>query len=84
MDSYYQIQAEDPEKLGCSVAQTISLCSCNSKSSEGERRAGMLDVEARDILSRMDTRIQKLYNALPPNALFIVCTGHGDTASVRR
>ncbi|XP_020573803.1 small RNA degrading nuclease 5-like isoform X2 [Phalaenopsis equestris] len=84
LDSYYQMQAEDPGKLGCRVAQTISLRTCSSKSSEEDMKHGMLNVKIRDILSQIDGRIQKLYNELPSNALFIVCTGHGDTASVQR
>lgn len=32
----------------------------------------------------MDERVSALHAALPTNAMFIVCTGHGDTSIVHR
>nr|GME03615.1 small RNA degrading nuclease 5 isoform X1 [Ipomoea batatas]GME21635.1 small RNA degrading nuclease 5 isoform X1 [Ipomoea batatas] len=29
-------------------------------------------------------RVRKLYSNLPPNAMLVICTGHGDTAIVQR
>ncbi|KAG0462655.1 hypothetical protein HPP92_021131 [Vanilla planifolia] len=81
--SLYKLQAQDLEKLRCKIARTISLHTCN-KSSEVAMRHGILDIEVKDILMQMNERIEKLYNTLPENALFIICTGHGDTAIVQR
>ncbi|KAK8958947.1 Small RNA degrading nuclease 5 [Platanthera guangdongensis] len=84
LNSYYKKQAEDPEKLGCRVAQIISLHTCARESSQGLIRRSMLNVEVKDILNQMDGRIEKLYDKLPANTLFVLCTGQGDTAIVQR
>ncbi|PKA49639.1 Small RNA degrading nuclease 5 [Apostasia shenzhenica] len=83
LDSYYHKQAEDPEKLMSRVAQTISLLTCNRVSSNGDK-GSILNVEMKEILTRMDDRIQKLYSSLHSNTLLIVTTGQGDTAIVQR
>ncbi|KAF5200895.1 Small rna degrading nuclease [Thalictrum thalictroides] len=84
LHSYYKRQAEDTEKLNVNVAEMISLLTCNKKSTRKKGIRCSMSSELKNILARMDSRIQSLYATLPNNAMFIVCTGHGDTALVQR
>ncbi|KAK9944124.1 hypothetical protein M0R45_009706 [Rubus argutus] len=77
-------QAEDAEKLEVKLAQMISLLTCHKKSGDRKGIRWSLTSELKEILSRMDTRIRTLYAALPTNAMLIICTGHGDIATVDR
>nr|GLL47958.1 small RNA degrading nuclease 5 isoform X1 [Ipomoea trifida] len=52
----------------------IALLTCEKKSSNRKNI----------ILNRMDARVTNLYANLPPNAMLVICTGHGDTAIVQR
>lgn len=87
--SYFKKQAEDTDKLNQQVAEMISLLTC-SKKSTGKKSTGKKNIRSRitkeleGILSRTDARIRSLYTELPNNAMFIICTGHGDTAIVQR
>ena len=36
------------------------------------------------VLQRLDARVHAVYEGLPPNALLVVATGHGDTPTVRK
>lgn len=81
--SYLKSQAQDAEKLKSQVAQVLSLLTCKKKSSRKEKKHGRISSELKDILTGIDIKIRKLYQALPDNAMFIVSTGHGDTAMVQ-
>ncbi|KAJ0973131.1 hypothetical protein J5N97_021090 [Dioscorea zingiberensis] len=83
LDSYFKEQAQNAEKFGCRIAEVISLQTCHKKSDMIGRRHGMRNSELKNILSCVDARIQRLYDALPNNAMFVVCTGHGDTAIIQ-
>ncbi|KAF9610425.1 hypothetical protein IFM89_022336 [Coptis chinensis] len=82
--SYYKRQAEDTEKLNGSVAEMISLLTCNKNSTKKREIRCSLTSDLKSILTRMDDRIKSLYTALPSNSMLIVCTGQGDTATVQR
>ncbi|KAF6139614.1 hypothetical protein GIB67_037561 [Kingdonia uniflora] len=84
LNSFYKKQAEDVEKLNGRVAEMISLLTCKKKPTGKKGIRSRLNFELKGILTRMDARIQSLYNTLPRNAMLIVCTGHGDTAIVQR
>ncbi|KAJ4952289.1 hypothetical protein NE237_029121 [Protea cynaroides] len=83
LNSYFQRQAQDVEKLNGQVAEMISLLTCHKKStSKGIKYT--VTPELKGLLTRIDARIRSLYATLPTNAMLIVCTGHGDTAIVHR
>lgn len=84
LNSYYDRQTQDPELLRFRLAAITSLLTCNERATRENTKHSIISSELKDILECIDARIQKLYNALPGNALFIVSTGHGDTAIVRR
>ncbi|THU58817.1 hypothetical protein C4D60_Mb03t18450 [Musa balbisiana] len=77
-------QAQDVERLRHGIAEVISSMTCKRKKARTTIKHGALCSELKDILTGIDVKIQKLYNALPNNALLIVSTGHGDTAIVQR
>ncbi|KAI3886409.1 hypothetical protein MKX03_036696 [Papaver bracteatum] len=81
LNSFYKRQADDTEKVNVKVAQMIASLTCHKKS-KGLRYP--ISSELKAVLKRTDTRIQSLYAALPTNSMLILCTGHGDTAIVRR
>lgn len=82
LNSYLDKQAKDPGKLNGRLAEMVSLLTCQKNSSK--RKDSKCEPELKEILSRIDSRIRSLYAALPANAMLIICTGHGDTAIVRR
>lgn len=77
-------QAEDSENLKKKLAEMMALHTCQKNDSKGKGFKLNKSAELKGILARMDTRVHKLYASLPTNAMMIVCTGHGDTAVVRR
>ncbi|XP_008795226.2 small RNA degrading nuclease 5 isoform X2 [Phoenix dactylifera] len=81
--SYLKAQAQDAEKLKSQVAEVLSLLTCKKKSSRKETKHGRISSELKDILTGIDIKIRKLYQALPDNAMLIVSSGHGDTAMVQ-
>ncbi|XP_026393174.1 small RNA degrading nuclease 5-like isoform X2 [Papaver somniferum] len=81
LNSFYKRQADDIEKVNVKVAQMIASLTCHKKS-KGLRYPVSSELKA--VLKRTDTRIQSLYAALPTNSMLILCTGHGDTAIVKR
>ncbi|XP_058089767.1 small RNA degrading nuclease 5 isoform X2 [Magnolia sinica] len=84
LHSYFKKQAEDCDRLNGQVAEMISLLTCREKrATKKDIRYGITS-ELKETLIRMDSKIQSLYTELPANAMFIICTGHGDTAIVRR
>ncbi|KAL6269037.1 hypothetical protein ACE6H2_025948 [Prunus campanulata] len=84
LNRYFKKQAEDPEKLNGKLAEMISLLTCDKNSGNKNGIKCNLASELKEILKRVDTRIRTLYAALPTNAMIIVCTGHGDIATVYR
>jgi len=84
LHSYLKKQAEDSESLNKKLAEMIALNTCQKSSSNGKGLKSNISAELKEIVARMDVRIHKLYKSLPTNAMMIVCSGHGDTAVVRR
>ncbi|CAN6686579.1 unnamed protein product [Malus baccata var. baccata] len=84
LNRYFTKQAEDAEKLNRKIAELISLLTCHKNSGNKKGIRCSLTSDLREILMRLDTRIRTLYAALPTNAMLIVCTGHGDIATVSR
>ncbi|GAA0157038.1 exoribonuclease [Lithospermum erythrorhizon] len=83
--SYFKSQANDEEKLNAKLAEMISLLTCSNNKSTGKKSIRYnLTSELKDVLSRIDGKIRSLHSSLPPNAMLIICTGHGDTAIVHR
>ncbi|XP_042494860.1 small RNA degrading nuclease 5-like isoform X2 [Macadamia integrifolia] len=84
LNSYFRRQANDVDKLNSKVAEMISLLTCHKTSKRSKGIKNCATPELKDILTRVDARIQSLYATLPTNAMLIVCTGHGNTAVVQR
>uniref|UniRef100_A0A1J3DSX1 Small RNA degrading nuclease 5 n=1 Tax=Noccaea caerulescens TaxID=107243 RepID=A0A1J3DSX1_NOCCA len=86
LNTHFQSRADDPEKLNSRLAKMISLLTCSSNGSGGDKkpRKSKVSRETKEILKIMDERVHALHAALPTNAMFIVCTGHGDTSIVHR
>ncbi|XP_020588004.1 small RNA degrading nuclease 5-like isoform X2 [Phalaenopsis equestris] len=82
--SYWKMQTQNIETLKYRVAEMVSMLTCDSKLARQEISHLNSSSELKEILSEMDERIQKLYNALAGNTLFIVSTGHGDIGIVQR
>ncbi|XP_010480393.1 PREDICTED: small RNA degrading nuclease 5-like [Camelina sativa] len=73
---------QSTQKQNFRIAEMISLLTCNNNTSLKEKNN--VSLETKEILKKMNERVQSLYDALPNNAMFIVCTGHGDTSFVDR
>ncbi|XP_071722824.1 small RNA degrading nuclease 5-like [Rutidosis leptorrhynchoides] len=84
LNSYYEKQAEDEAKLNAKVAELISLQTCQKKPNNKKSVKACISPELKEVLTRVNTRVSSLYALLPSNAMLIVCTGHGDIASVHR
>ncbi|WZZ74781.1 hypothetical protein YC2023_086151 [Brassica napus] len=85
LNTHFQNRADDPEKLNSRLAEKISLLTCSDDDSGlKKRRKSKVSPETKEILKKMDERVNALHAALPTNAMFIVCTGHGDTSIVHR
>lgn len=84
LHSYLNKQAEDSDSLNKKIAEMIALHTCQKNHSKGKGPKSNTSAELKEVVARMDNRIHKLYKSLPTNAMMIVCTGHGDTAVVRR
>ncbi|TKY56040.1 Small RNA degrading nuclease 5 [Spatholobus suberectus] len=82
--SYLKKQAEDSENLNKRLAEIMALHTCQNSLAKGKGFKLKASDELKEILARMDARIHNLYLSLPTNAMMIICTGHGDTAIVRR
>ncbi|KAH0900022.1 hypothetical protein HID58_049590 [Brassica napus] len=82
LNTHFQSRADDPEKLNPRLAKMISLLTCSHDSAPEKRPMSKVSAETKEILKKMDERVHTLHAALPTNAMFIVCTGHGDTAIV--
>lgn len=84
LHSYLKKQAEDSESLNRRLAEMMALGTCQNNAAKGKGFKLKASDELKEILARMDARIQNLYLSLPKNAMLIICTGHGDTAIVCR
>ncbi|KAJ4900583.1 Small RNA degrading nuclease 5 [Raphanus sativus] len=85
LNTHFQSRADDPEKLNSRLAEKISLLTCSDDTEDiKKRRKSKVSLETKEILKKMDERVSALHAALPTNAMFIVCTGHGDTSTVHR
>ncbi|XP_010493835.1 PREDICTED: small RNA degrading nuclease 5 [Camelina sativa] len=82
LNTHFQSRANDPQNLNSRIAEMISLLTCNNNTSR--KKKNNVSLETKEILKKMNERVQSLYDALPTNAMFIVCTGHGDTSIVDR
>ncbi|CAM0883386.1 unnamed protein product [Alopecurus aequalis] len=83
LNSYLRKRAEDSEKVKSCVAETIALKTCDAKTAR-KRAKNQTCPELKGILCDLDKKIRKLHSTLPENAMFIICTGHGDTPLVQR
>jgi RNA exonuclease 1 len=81
--SYLHKRTQDPEKLKSCVAEAIALKTCDGKTAR-KRAKERTCPELKENLCELDKKIRKLYTALPENAMFIICSGHGDTPMVQR
>lgn len=84
LNTYFAKQAKNDKKLGAQIAEMISLMTCNDNSGQKSLVKSLFTPELKEILTRLDARIQSLYEALPRNSLFILSTGHGNIAIVQR
>jgi len=84
INSYFKKQADDEEKFNARLAELISLVTCQKNSSARKGMKHSVPSRLKEILTRMDCRIHALYSSLPMNAMLIVFTGQGDTATVQR
>ncbi|KZV41759.1 small RNA degrading nuclease 5 [Dorcoceras hygrometricum] len=80
--SYFKKQAEDDKRLNMKLAEMISLVTCSISTSQ-KSIIYKVTSELKDILSRIDNRVNSLYASLPCNTMLVICTGHGDTAMVQ-
>ncbi|KAJ8541568.1 hypothetical protein K7X08_002384 [Anisodus acutangulus] len=82
--AYLRKQADDSEKLNKKLAEMISLLTCEKQYNSRKNIKFDVTPELKDILSRINRRVKSIYCNLPPNAMLIICTGHGDTPIVQR
>ncbi|KAL5560469.1 hypothetical protein UlMin_036680 [Ulmus minor] len=82
LNSYFKKEANNPDKLNQKVAEITSLLTCKSGNRKSTKYAVSSDLK--EVLIRMDARIRSLQAALPTNTMLVICTGHGDTATVYR
>ncbi|KAG6388611.1 hypothetical protein SASPL_150043 [Salvia splendens] len=82
--THFKKQADDDESLNTKIAEMISLLTCSKKPSSRQRSAYNITSELEDILSRINSRVKSIYSSLPDNAMLVICTGHGDTATVQK
>ncbi|XP_021760943.1 small RNA degrading nuclease 5-like [Chenopodium quinoa] len=84
INSYLKKQADDDEKFNARLAELMAFLTCQNKSSARKGIKCSLPSTFKEILTRTDSRIYKLYSNLPVNSMFIVFTGQGDTAIIHR
>ncbi|KAH9621607.1 hypothetical protein KSS87_005263 [Heliosperma pusillum] len=84
INSFLKKQADDEENFSLRLAELISLVTCKDKSSSRKGIKSTVPPTLKEILTRTDCRVHKLYSSLPTNSMLIVFTGQGDTASVHR
>jgi RNA exonuclease 1 len=96
LDAYYEDQARATEDWATRMAEMAAMMTCNlpaksksisensSSKQEAEIVCRSLPESLQRVLAGLDDRFRKVYDALEPNTLLIVATGHGDTSSVRR
>ncbi|KAM7256003.1 hypothetical protein ACFE04_011744 [Oxalis oulophora] len=82
--SYYKKQADDEAQFNAKVAGLIAVQTCQEKTANKNSAKSSISPELKEILTRINSRVSKLYASLPTNAMLILCTGHGDIAAVHR
>ncbi|CAN0877222.1 Small RNA degrading nuclease 5 [Linum grandiflorum] len=84
LNSYYEKQADDADIVNGKLAEMISLLTCEKKSVDKKGINCRMTTELKDIITRLNERVRALYSALPTNTMLIICTGHGDTAIIKK
>ncbi|KAL7586018.1 hypothetical protein Lser_V15G46366 [Lactuca serriola] len=85
LSSYYKKQADDDVALNTKVAEMIALLTCsNNKSKARKSIKYTVTPDLKQVLNQLNSKIKNIYSNLPNNAMLIVCSGHGDSAIVRR
>ncbi|XP_076960477.1 small RNA degrading nuclease 5-like [Bidens hawaiensis] len=84
LSCYYTKQAEDSEALNKKLAEMIALLTCDNKSNGRKSIKYTVTPDLKDVLKRINSRIDNIYSNLPTNAMLILCSGHGDIAIVQR
>ncbi|XP_010692621.2 small RNA degrading nuclease 5 isoform X2 [Beta vulgaris subsp. vulgaris] len=84
INSYFKNQVDDDEKFNARLAELIAFLTCQNKSSAKKGIKCSVPSTLKEILTRTDSRIHKLYSHLPVNSMLIVFTGQGDTATIHR
>lgn len=96
LNAWYEERARATENWSTRMAELAAMMTCSapakSKSISEDRdtkqaeggACGALPEGLQAVLARLDDRFKKVHDALEPNTLLIVATGHGDTVSVRR
>lgn len=84
INSYFKNQVDDDEKFNARLAELIAFLTCQNKSSARKGIKCSVPSTLKEILTRTDSRIHKLYSHLPVNSMLIVFTGQGDTATIHR
>lgn len=83
LQSFYEERAKNLDTLTTHAAQMASLMTCSQTVEElSVKRKVSTDLEK--VLARVDDHVKELYTALPANTMFVVASGHGDTATVKR
>jgi RNA exonuclease 1 len=85
LNAYHEDRARATEDWSSRMAEMAATMTCSkteSKDTKPEAEGACEGLQT--ALARLDDRFKKVYDALEPNSLLIVATGHGDTASVRR
>lgn len=81
---YYEDRSLDPDSLAALAAQQTAFMTCGTESKENEILLPPVSEGLKAVLSKMNQRVKRVHDALPTNAMMIIVTGHGDTASTRR
>ncbi|KAH9308458.1 hypothetical protein KI387_036369, partial [Taxus chinensis] len=84
LDSYYEKQSRNAETLNGQAAEMIALTTCSDKLAKSKKKFRCnISLELEAILGHMDSRVKKLFAALPTNGLLIIVSGQGDTFTVK-
>ncbi|CAN1234709.1 Small RNA degrading nuclease 5 [Linum perenne] len=85
LNSYHEKQADDEEKVNGKLSEMISLLKCEKKSTNNKKDVTCrMPAHLKGVVTRLNGRVRQLCSSLPTNTMIIICTGHGDTAIVRR
>ncbi|GAQ87994.1 Exonuclease family protein [Klebsormidium nitens] len=82
LTTHHEEMARTPTAVAASIAAISALLTCSPSGADVAVPPVSAALEA--VLQRLDARVHAVYQGLPPNALLIVATGHGDTPAVRK